>query len=151
MSKLIVYHKVFADSFFVTPSTITTGWIPGNLFQLDSTGGFAQLASTDNTMFIAQDSTTELSSPPTGSLLTGLYGNGSKLAIDHTYEVSQGSATRAYSTSGNPESGKTNQALYVNASGQFTTTVTGSVKARIWQVPAASNNYSLGVTLTLPS
>ena len=93
MSKLVIYRKQFSDYFFVTPATITTGWIPGEGMQLDSTGVFAQLGVVDNVMGIFQDSSTEtLSSPPTGSLCSVVYGSGVKFVIDHTQEVAAASA-----------------------------------------------------------
>ena len=98
-------------------------------------------------MFIGVDDDLEVSHPPTGSLLTGIYGSGTKFVVDHSAEVAAGSATRAYSGTGNPESGAINANLYLNASGAFSTTATGSVKGKMFQVPAASNNFGLGVVL----
>lgn len=148
MSKVIIYRAFAKDSFPVAAATIATGWLPGQGFKLNTTGDAASLATTDTVMFIGVDDDDELSAPPTGSLLTGIYGSGTKFVIDHTEDVAAGSATRAYNTSsGNPESGSTNADLYMDASGKWTTTATGSVKGKMYQVPAASNNYGLGIIL----
>lgn len=145
MSKVIVYQKFAADTYPVLAATVTTGWLPGQCFTV-GTGGFAAIASTDTTMFVAIDDDLELAAPPTGSLLTGIYGSGTKFIIDHTEEVDAGSATRAYATAvGNPEAGALAGNLYINATGSWTTTATGSVKGKIWQVPETANHFGLGV------
>ena len=145
MSKVIIYHKQAADTFNVLAATVTTGWLPGQLGTLDSTGNNVDLAVTDETMFVLADDDDELASPPTGSLVTCLYGAGTKLVIDHSEEVAASSATRAYNST--CESAVPNQDLYVDSSAKFTTTSTGSVKAKVFQVPAAANDYGLGVIL----
>ncbi len=145
MSKVIVYHKQAADTFNVLDATVNTGWLPGQLGTLDSTGKNVDLAVTDETMFLLADDDDELASPPTGSLVTCLYGAGTKVVIDHSEEVAAGSATRAYAS--NVESATPAQDLYVDSDAKFTTTATGSVKAKVFQVPSASNNYGLGVIL----
>ncbi|MCK9428667.1 MAG: hypothetical protein M0R17_01480 [Candidatus Omnitrophica bacterium] len=145
MSKVIVLHKLFADTFPVTAATVTTGWLPGQGFQLNSTGDYASLASVDGTMFIGIDDDLEVSAPPTGSILTGIYGSGTKFLVDHSAEVAAGSATRCYASE--VESASPNANLYVGSDAKWQTTSTGSVKGKLFQVPAASNNYAMGVIL----
>jgi len=147
MSKVIVYHAYAKDSYPVASSTVSTGWLPGQFFCLNSTGEYAQIASVDKAMFMAIDDDDELSSPPTGSIVTGIYGAGTKVLIDHSEEVAANSSARAYDSS--VESATINQLLYCDANGKLTTTVTGSVKAQVWKIPSAANNYSLGVILRI--
>lgn len=164
MSKVLM-NRVFAkDTFKVTAATVSTSWLPGQFFTLDSFGQ-ASLASGDNAMFMGVDdptaalnSTLSLASPPTGSLLTGIYGCGSKVYIDHTDQVAAGSSARAYAS--DVESGTVGANLWVNANGKLTLTgsivlgsaqipsgapYTGSVIAKLLQVPNAGNNYTVGV------
>lgn len=145
MSKVIIYHAGAKDSFKVSSTVVSTGWLPGQLGSLNSTGDSVTLASVDDTMFLLADDDDELNNPPTGSLVTCLYGSNTKVVIDHSEEVAANSAARAYDTS--VESAVPGQDLFVDASGKFTTTSTGSVKAKVFQVPASSNNYGLGVIL----
>jgi hypothetical protein len=147
MSKVIVYRAFAKDSFPVTAGTIAAGWVAGQCMTLEGQGLFAKVAYFDQALFVAGDNPTELSAPPTGSLVTGYYGTGSKLVIDHTAEVAAGSTVRAYSTTGNPESAALNADLYTNASGQWTTTASGSIKAKLFQIPSAVNNFGLGIIL----
>jgi hypothetical protein len=154
MAKVIIYHAVAKDGTFgVSAATITTGWIPGQLGTLDTTGKQVELAITDETMFVLADDDLELSAPPTGSLVTCVYGAGTKLVLDHSSEynagtVAIGSGTQAYKAYNyNLESGTPGQDLYVDADGKFTTSSTGSVKAKLFQVPAAANGCSPGVIL----
>jgi len=100
------------------------------------------------------DTTTELSAPPTGSVLTGIYGVGTKVYVSHTVEKAASSATRCYDYSVEA-AGTVGDDLYVNASGKLTLTgsvvtfmgakQTGSVIAKLIQVPAAANDYTVGV------
>ena len=144
MSRVLL-NRVFAkDTFKVTASVVSTGWLAGQLFSLNSLGE-AALAVTDAALFVGVDMPAEVSAPPTGSQLTGVYGIGTKLYIDHSVEVAAGSSSRAYNTT--CESGTMSADLYVDSSGKFTTSVTGSVKAKLIQVPSAANNYTLGVIL----
>jgi hypothetical protein len=147
MSKVIIYRAFAKDTFPVTAGTITAGWTAGQAFCLNARGDNAQVAITDQTLFIAVDGPTECSAPPTGSLLTGIYGSGTKFVVDHSAEVAAGLATRCYSTTGNPETGAYNADLYINASGQWSTTATGSVKGKLFQIPSALNNFGIGITL----
>jgi len=147
MSKVLM-NRVFAkDTFKVTAATVNTGWLPGQFFTLNSLGE-ASLASGDNALFMGVDpaNTTQLglATPPTGSLLTGIYGAGSKVYINHSAEVKAGSSSRAYDSS--VESAAVGANLWVNASGKLTATVaTSSVIAKLIQVPSADNDYTLGV------
>jgi len=145
MSKVVIYQAFAKDTFPVAAATVTTGWQPGQAFTLNSTGDYAQLAVTDETMFIGVDDDDELSAPPTGSLLTGLYGSGTKFEIDHSEEVAAGSSARAYASA--VESASPGADLYIDANGDWTSTSTGSVKGKLYKVPAADNNYTLGVIL----
>jgi hypothetical protein len=153
MSKVIIYHAGAKDTFAVASATVTTGWIPGQLGTLDSTGKLVELAVTDNTMFLLADDDLELNSPPTGSLVTCLYGSATKVVLDHSSEVTAGTVaagagTQAYKSYNYLcESAVPGQDLYVDSNGKFTTTSTGSVKAKCFQVPAAANNFGLGVIL----
>ena len=148
MSEVRVYHKGAADSYAVTAATIATGWIPGQCFTLATTG-LATLASGSNTMFLGIEEETTLAAPPTGSLVTGIYGDGTKVAISHIAEVAAGSAARAYDTVvGNPEAGALAADLYVNAVGKWSTLVaSGSVLGKMWEIPEASNSFTLGIIL----
>jgi len=155
MSKVLM-NRVFAkDSFKVTAATITTGWVPGNFFTLNSLGE-AALANGDNALFMGVDpaNTTQvgLANPPTGSLLTGIYGVGSKVYINHSAEVAAGDATRAYAL--DVQSANVGDNLWVNAAGRLSVTgsvASGSVSvhAKVIQVPSAANDFTLGVLLRL--
>lgn len=146
MSKVTLLKEVVRDTFAVSNATVSTGWKSGQGFSHDSTGNYAQLGITDDVLFIGMDSDTELSAPPTGSLLTGIYGSGTTILIDHTSEVAASDATRVYNTSvGNPESGAINQNLYFDATGKWTTNATGSVKGKLITIPSSGNNYTLGL------
>jgi len=161
MSKVLM-NRVFAkDTFKVLAATITTGWLPGQFFTLNALGE-AALAANDNALFMGVDpaNTTQLglSTPPTGSLLTGIYGVGSKVYINHTEEVAAGSATRAYEHEVEA-AGTVNANLWVSANGKLTLTgsivtvggasQTGSVQAKLIQVPSADNDYTVGVLLRI--
>lgn len=145
MSKVIIHYANAKESFPITSATITTGWMPGQGMKLNSTGDYAELSSVDTTMFIAMDDDDEVVNPPSASLVTGIYGAGTKFEIDHSEEVAAESATRAYAA--NVESATTNQLIYMGSDAKWTTAVTGSVKAQVFKVPAAVNNYSLGLIL----
>ncbi len=145
MSKIIPLHVPYKDTWYVASATVTTGWKPGQAGKLDSTGQFAVLAVADATMFIMMDDPTELSSPPTGSLVTGFYGSGSKFIIDHSAEVAAGDATRAYES--DVTSAAMNADLYISVNSKWTSIATGSVKGKMYQLPTANNNYGLGVLL----
>lgn len=145
MSKVIVYHAYAKDTYPVTAATKTTGWLPGQGFAYDSTGDYVAVAVVDNVMMIAIDDDDELSAPPTGSLVTGVYGSGTKILIDHSEEVTAGSSTRAYDSE--VESASLNANLYISTTGKWQTTATGSVRGKLWRIPKAANNYQLGVVL----
>jgi hypothetical protein len=147
MSKVIIYHKLFADTYPVTAAVVAATWMPGQAFQLNSTGDYADIASVDNAMFIGIDDDDEVSAPPTGSLLSGIYGSGTKFVIDHSEEVAAGSATRAYESE--VASASPNANLYIGTAGKWQTTATGSVKGKMYQVPTSDNNYGLGIILRI--
>jgi hypothetical protein len=148
MPKVSVLKSVAKDSFPVMAATVTSGWLPGTAFSLNSLG-YAVQAAVDNSMFIAGDDDTEVVAPPSGSLLTCYYGSGTRLEIDHTAEVAAGTVTAAYLAYSKTEveAAIRGQQLYVGTDGKFCTTATGSVKGIVVQVPASSNNYTLGVIL----
>jgi len=145
MSKVVIYHAAAKESYAVAAATITTTWLPGQAGALDTTGKLAELAVVDNTMFVLVDDEDELSAPPTGSLVTGIYGAGTKFVIDHSEEVAASSATRAYAA--NVESASPNDSLYIGTDAKWTTVATGSVKGKLFQVPVAANNYGAGIIL----
>ena len=152
MSKVIVYHAPYIDSYQLNAATITSGWLPGQWSCLDSTGLKVRLStSTLESQFVFIDAPTEVASPPSGSLVSCLYGPGSKILIDHSDMVAAGTTTAAYLAYSKTdiEAASINQLLYVDANGKFTTTQpgTGSSKARVWQVPSSTNSYGLGVWL----
>lgn len=189
MSKVIVYRAAAKDTYPVARATVTSGWVPGNIFCLNTTGEFAQLASGNNAIFIGAEEETDISTFPTGSVVSAIYGSGTRFIIDHSPEVLAGSSSRAYSTDAaltasiyglagsslptlhrNPESGSINADLYCNGVGQFSllppNLASSSLPNRGWsiptqssssslqfvvgkmfQVPNADNNYSLGVIL----
>ena len=155
MSKVNVEHTNVKDSFFVSAATIATGWKPGQIFTLDTTGKLAQLATTsDNALFVGIDDPTALSAPPTGSLVTGIYGSGSRFIIDHTAEVAAGSAVYAFEPDVLTASVMSD--LFCSSNGKWTTNewasgslgASGSVLGKLLQVPAASNSYGLEIKLT---
>lgn len=145
MSKVIVLHAAVKEPIGVSAATIATGWQPGQAFKLDSTGLLAQLAVTDETMFVGIDDDDEVSAPPSGSLLTAIYGAGTKFIIDHSEEVAAGSSTYAYT--GTSATFTPNKDVYVDGGGKWTYTSTGSVKAKVFQTPSAANNFGLGLVL----
>uniref|UniRef100_A0A7C3WQN5 Uncharacterized protein n=1 Tax=Dictyoglomus turgidum TaxID=513050 RepID=A0A7C3WQN5_9BACT len=145
MSKVIIYHAFAKDTFPVSTTVLNSGWMPGQLGTLNSAGTSIKIASTDETMFLLADSPSELNSPPTGSLVTCIYGAGTKVIIDHSQEVQTNSSNRAYES--DVENALPGQSLYVSGNGKFTTVVTGSVYGKVFQVPSATNNYGLGVIL----
>ena len=145
MSKVLVLRAFAKDFHDVAAATIATGWLPGQCFQYSATGEYVEVGSVDNTMFVVGDDDDELSSPPSGSLVTLYYGSGTKLLINHAEEVTASSASRAYETE--VESAAPNANLYVGATGLWQTTASGSVKAKLFQVPSADNNYELGLIL----
>ena len=144
MSKIIPYADYpIKDSNYVTPASISTGWLPGQVMNFDSTGQFVQLCAGANPLFFAMDAPTELASPPSGSLVTVLFGGGVKFVIDHSAEVAASSATRAYES--DVESAPMNSGLKVSANSKLTTAGTGSVVGVMYVIPSAANNYQLGV------
>ena len=113
--------------------------------QYNTTGAYVELAVTDGVIGVAADDDDELSAPPTGSLVTLYYGSGTKLLINHKEEVDASSSDRAYESE--VESAAPNANLYISATGTWQTTESGSVKGKLFQVPAAGNNYELGIIL----
>lgn len=148
MSKINIKHAAVKDSFFVTVATVTTSWTAGQLFKLNTTGDYAALANSNaSAVFVGIDGPTELSAPPTGSLLTGIFGAGTRFVIDHTPEVTASLATRAYES--DVESGSINAYLYGSLNGKWTTTNpgSGSILGQLLQIPSAANNYALEIKL----
>jgi len=143
MSKVIVQRAFAKDSFYVEQASIDTGWMPGMAFKLNTTGDKAVLGTVDAVVFIGIDDDDELASPPSGSLVTGIYGAGTKFVIDHSEEVEAGSSDRAYDSS--VESAAINALLYIDSASKFTATESGTAKGIMIQKPAATNNYGLGV------
>jgi len=145
MSKVVVLHAYAKDFHPVAAATITTTWLPGQGFQYNSTGEYVEISNVDSTMFIVGDDEDELSTPPSGSLVTLYYGAGTKLLINHAEEVAASSAARAYEA--DVESAAPNASLYIGAAGKWQAASSGSVKGKLFQVPSADNNYEMGVIL----
>lgn len=147
MAKVIVYHAYAKDTYPVSAAVKTTGWIPGQFGALDTTAESVKLAITDEALFMLIDDDSELSAPPTGSVVTGIYGAGTKVVIDHSAEVAAGTVTAGYLaySKTSVEAAAINADLYVDSAGKLTATATGSVKGKMFQKPSADNNYSLGV------
>ncbi len=123
-----------------------TTWIAGQVVKL--LNGEALLTDNkDLVLGFAMDSPDELASPPTGQLLTVLSGGGTIFYIDHSEEVAAGVGDRAYDA--NVEAASETEYLWVNSDGKLTTTEDDSKRpiAKVLQVPAADNNWTLGVEL----
>jgi hypothetical protein len=178
MGKVYVYRAAAKDTFPVARPLIVTTWNPGQIFCLNTTGEFAQLASGNNAIGVGQCDDLEVSAPPTGSVVTILYGDGTKIFIDHSLEVAAGSASRAYSTDAaltasiyglagstlptlhrNPESGSINQNLYCNGIGQFallpSQLFSSSLPNQGWSIPtqsaSSSAQFVLGKMIQVPN
>ena len=145
MSKVIVLRAFAKDFEDVTDAVVTTGWLPGQCFKYSTTGEYVEIAEADDTMFVSGDDDDEVSTPPSGSLLTLYYGSGTKLLINHAEEVAASSAARAYAA--DVESAAPNADLYVGSDGKWQAASSGSVKAKLFQVPSSANNYELGLIL----
>ncbi len=146
MSKVIVLRAFAKDFKDVTDAVIASGWLPGQCFRFNTTGEYVEIANTNDTMFVSGDDDDELSTPPSGSLLTLYYGSGTKLLINHAEEVAASDASRAYNVA-EVEAASPNDDLYVDAVGKWQTSSSGSVKAKVFQVPSSANNYELGLIL----
>jgi hypothetical protein len=146
MSRVLMSRVFAKDTFKVAADVVATGWKPGQFFYLN-TAGEARLATGDNALFMGVDPSDRLSTPPTGSVLTGVYGIGSKVYINHANEKAAVDNVYAFNTDVLGASIGDN--LWVDGSGKLTVTGslagTGSVIAKVIQVPAASNDYTLGV------
>lgn len=185
MSKVFVNKGGFKESFQVPRTssvasdgtityTVTETFIPGQFFRLSkSTPTEAVLASGGSDAFgFSIDSSTELSTAPSGSLVTLMHGGG-KYFINHADD----SATKAYDTS--VENASIGDRLFVGASGKLTSNVVGEITgeasgsvtvtsnpdaavgvislsiiynpavAQVLQVPAAANDYELGIKLLI--
>lgn len=145
MSKVIVNFAAQKKTYAVEAANVTTGWLPGQAFTLNAAGDYIQLAEADEAMFVAIDDDDELSTPPTGSLATVIFGSGTEFFVDHSEEVAAASAVRVYETEVASASAGAN--LYIGAAGKWQTTATGSVKGKLTEIPAAANNYRVGVIL----
>ena len=148
MPKVSVLKSVSKDSFPVMAATVTSGWLPGTFFTLNSLG-YVVPATGDDAMFIAGDDDTEVVSPPSGSLLTQYYGSGTRLEISHAAEKVAGTTTAAYLAYSKAEvEASTNGAsLYCDTNGKWCTSASGSVKGKLTRIPSAANNYTMGVIL----
>jgi len=145
MSKVYLDIENAKLTYPVSAAVVATGWMPGQAFTLNSTATSVAIAVTDEALFVGMDDDTEVSTPPTGSLVTCVYGAGTTLRIDHSQEVAASSAARAY-VSG-VESAAIAADLYINNEGKWTNSATGSVKGKMFVKPTAANNYTLGVIL----
>jgi hypothetical protein len=145
MSKVIVRYAAQKKTYHIDDAVVETGWLPGQAFKLANDGQTAELAVGDETMFIAIDDDDELSSPPTGSLGTFVFGSGTEIVIDHSEEVLASSVARAYASG--VESANASTDLYINSDSKWDTIATGSVKGKLSEIPSANNNYRVGVIL----
>ena len=161
MSKVYVYRAAAKDTYPVAANTVVSGWVPGNLFCMNTTGEFAQLASGNNTMFVGMEEENDISTFPTGSVVSAIYGSGTRFVVDHSIEVAAGSAVRCYSTDApltasiygtaasrlptlqrSPQSGSVGMDLYCNGLGQFALLPpqlsSSSVLGGGWSIPTGS-------------
>ena len=145
MSKVIVNFAAQKKTYPVTDAVVATGWMPGQAFTLNAAGDYIELAEADEAMFVAIDDDDELSTPPTGSLATVIFGSGTEFFVDHSEEVAASSADRVYESAVASAAAGAN--LYINASGKWQTAATGSVKGKLSEIPVAANNYRMGVIL----
>jgi len=149
MSKVTIPFGGIQETGQVSAATITTGWTAGQFFQ-DNAGGLVSLATAQHAaVYVVQDATTELSAPPTGSLVTLIHGTGT-LYVDHSAEVAASSAVRAYES--DVLTASVGAPLYCSANSKWTGTAygsTGSVKGILKQIPSASNNYTIGIVLRM--
>lgn len=145
MSKVLISFAAQKKTYPVAAGTVTTGWMPGQAFTLNAAGDYIELAEADEAMFVAVDDDDELSTPPTGSLATVIFGAGTEFIVDHSEEVAASSADRVYEA--NVASASAGADLYINASGKWQTAATGSVKGKLSVIPTADNNYRMGVIL----
>jgi len=145
MSKVIVSFAAQKKSYQVTDANVATGWLPGQAFTLNAAGDYIEIAEADEAMFVAVDDDDELSTPPTGSLATVIFGSGTEFFVDHSEEVAASSAARVYESEVASASAGAN--LYIGAAGKWQTTATGSVKGKLTEIPVAANNYRMGVIL----
>ena len=153
MSKVTLVRVNVTDSGTPTTAQAASGWKGGAPMTFDSTGNYITQAAGNNTMFVVvEDSTYTVSAlfnkPPSGTLLTTVYGGGTVVLIDHASEVASSSSSRVYNTAtGNPESASASADIYVDATGLYTTASGTSTYPlfKLWQVPAAGNNYQIGL------
>jgi hypothetical protein len=145
MSKVIVNYAAQKKSYPVLAANVVTGWMPGQAFTLNAAGDYIELAEADEAMFVAIDDNDELSTPPTGSLATVIFGSGTEFFVDHSEEVAASDASRVYANDVLTAAAGAN--LYVNNAGKWQVAATGSVKGKLSEIPAAANNYRVGIIL----
>jgi len=148
MSKVQVTFPGIKETYEVAAATVTTGWKTGQLFGLDASrkAVFSADYGADKALCVAIDPSTDLSTPPTGSLITGLHGSAT-LYITHAVEVAKSDSTRVYES--DVESGAVGDLLYASANLLWTTSSTGSAKGSLIEVPSAANSYRLGIMLRM--
>jgi len=144
------------QSFNVTSATITTGWVAGQLFRLDSPTSqpsyqdeYVELQSTPggNIMGVALENSTDATSPvygmsqPSSSKCTLLHGHSK-------FEIVNGASGACYEST--VASAYVMDSLFCSVNGKFTV-LSGSSAAHpvgfITKVPKAGNSYTLGVVL----
>lgn len=74
MSKVKLDYTGFLDYVPVAAATVTTGWYPGNIGNLNA-GELIPYASNE-ALYMIIDAPTELVAPPTGKLVTVMHGQG---------------------------------------------------------------------------
>lgn len=145
MSKVTIYHAGAKDYEEIAQATVDAGFLPGMAFKFNNTGDAIEVADGNETMFVVVDAPDELKDPPTGKLATVVYGSGTKIVIDHAEEVASGNSDRAYAA--DVLGAGFNDDLYVGADGKWAVAVNGDPKAKVFIVPNAGNNYTLGLHL----
>jgi len=145
MPKVIVKYAARKTTFAIADAVVETGWLPGQVFKLTDDGHEAELAIADESMFVAIDDDDELSTPPTGSMGSFIFGSGTEFVVDHAEEVAAGSAARVYASGVLSAVASTD--LYVNGDSKWDTVATGSIKGKLSEIPSADNNYRMGVIL----
>ncbi len=151
MSKVKLDYTGFLDYVEVADATVTTGWYPGNVGQLDSNGQLELFDGTAQAMYIIVDDTDELVAPPSGKLVTVLHGQGKievipDSAADWTNVFIGPLADWAY-----------NDAIYTTTEGKLTQayaasadTASGAIQVgKVVDPPAAANDYTLTMLVTI--
>lgn len=148
MTKVKLDYTGFLDYVPVTAATVTTGWYPGNVGNLNA--GDLQVYSSGEALYIIIDAPTELVAPPTGKLVTVMHGQG-KIEIE-------GNATDWESVFVGPLADwACNDAVYTTNAGKLTQAYNASPDAssgskqvgKVVDPPTSDNAYTLTMIVTL--